>query len=54
MILRGEGTSGSLTVGSRPVGSSNIALVLEINEKQYELYSGILDLLSSKANFKTE
>jgi hypothetical protein len=41
IILRGEGGSGSLTVGNRRAGSSDIPLVLEMNEKQYKLCSSI-------------
>ncbi|UJR33639.1 hypothetical protein I4U23_021073 [Adineta vaga] len=37
ILLRGEGGSGSLTVGNRKAGSSDIPLVLEMNEKQYKL-----------------
>ncbi len=39
ILLRGEGGSGSLTVGNRKAGSSDIPLVLEMNEKQYKLCS---------------
>jgi hypothetical protein len=41
ILLRGEGGSGSLTVGNRKAGSSDIPLVLEMNEKQYKLCSSI-------------
>lgn len=41
ILLRGEGGSGSLTVGNRKAGSSDIPLVLEMNEKQYKLCSSM-------------
>jgi hypothetical protein len=41
VLLRGEGGSGSLTVGNRNAGSSDIPLVLEMNEKQYKLCSSM-------------
>lgn len=41
ILLRGEGGSGSLTVGNRNAGSSDVPLVLEMNEKQYKLCSSI-------------
>lgn len=41
ILLRGEGGSGSLTVGNRKAGSSDIPLLLEMNEKQYKSCSSI-------------
>lgn len=41
ILLRGEGGSGSLTVGNRKAGSSEVPLVLEMNEKQYKLCSSM-------------
>ena len=40
ILLTGEGVTGSLTVGNRMAGSSNIPIVLEMNEKQYKFCSG--------------
>ncbi len=48
ILLRGEGGSGSLTVGNRKSGSSNIPLVLEMNEKQYKLCSSIEEIFLLK------
>ncbi|CAF3551098.1 unnamed protein product [Rotaria sordida] len=42
ILLRGEGGKGSLTVGNRKAGSSDIPLLLEMNEKQYKLCSDYL------------
>ncbi len=44
ILLRGEGGSGSLIVGNRKAGSSDIPLVLEMNEKQYKLCSSIEEI----------
>ena len=38
--MRGEGTAGSLTVGNRPPGSSDIPLLIEMNENEYKRCSG--------------
>ena len=49
--MRGEGGSGSLTVGNRNAGSSDRPLVLEMNEKQYKLCSSMSLQSTNKANF---
>ncbi|CAF0749813.1 unnamed protein product [Adineta ricciae] len=50
ILLRGEGGSGSLTVGNRNAGSSDIPLVLEMNEKQYKLCSNYPSTETSRGN----
>ncbi len=41
ILLRGEGGSGSLTVGNRAAGSSDTPLLLEMNEKEYKRCSSM-------------
>ena len=41
ILLRGEGGSGSLTVGNRGAGSSDTPLLLEMNEKEYKRCSSM-------------
>ncbi|CAF4461293.1 unnamed protein product [Rotaria socialis] len=50
ILLRGEGGKGSLTVGNRKAGSSDIPLVLEMNEKQYKLCSDYLSTGGTSGN----
>ncbi len=52
ILLRGEGGSSSLTVGNRKAGSSDIPLVLEMNEKQYKLCSSINEIVYLKKKEK--
>ncbi|CAF2702202.1 unnamed protein product [Rotaria sp. Silwood2] len=50
ILLRGEGGRGSLTVGNRKAGSSDIPLVLEMNEKQYKLCSDYISTDGARGN----
>lgn len=36
ILLRGEGASGSLTVGNRKAGSSDVPLVIEMTDRETE------------------
>lgn len=44
ILLRGEGGKSSLTVGNRKAGSSDVPLLLEMNESEYKLCSGMKKL----------
>ena len=54
ILLRGESASGSLTLGNRQAGSSDVPLVLEMSENEYKLCAGIQERFSSPENSKVE